>query len=131
MAVAIAEAEDVSENRDGGCTPGVGQAFFEPVVRIFESLHEEVAKDRVEMVDDLAERLDALVHGLCLDVCYVFAAVRGLEVIGEMPLVGRHEIIVKGDCVWHEFDNAGGCCQRQYLVRSDSEAALPGSLLCL
>lgn len=92
--VAIAQAEHVTEDGDGRCAARVGEPPLEPVVRVLEALHEEVAENGVEVVRHLAEGLDALVHRLSLHVGDEFAAHGGLEVFGKMPLVCGHEVVV-------------------------------------
>lgn len=90
MAMSISKAEDVAEDGDGGCGASVGEAFVKPVVWVFETFHEEVVEDRVEVVNDLAKGLDALVYGFALGVGDIFTAVGGFEVAREVALVGGH-----------------------------------------
>lgn len=90
MPMSISKAEDVAEDRDGGCRACVGESFVKPVVWVFEPFHEEVAEDRVEVVNDLAKGFDALVYRFALGVGDVFTAVGGFEVVREVALVGGH-----------------------------------------
>jgi hypothetical protein len=59
VTVAIAKAEDVPENGDGGCGACVCEAALEPFVGVLEALEEEVAEDGVEVVGDLLPYLRA------------------------------------------------------------------------
>lgn len=90
MPMSVSKAEDVAEDRDRGCRASIGESFIKPVVWVFESFHEEVAEDRVEVVNDLAKGFDALVYRFALGVGDVFTAVSGLEVAGEVALVSGH-----------------------------------------
>lgn len=73
MAMSVAETQHVAENRDGCGAAGIGETFFEPVIRAFESLHEEVAKHGVEMIGNVAKDFDALFYRFGLDVGNAFA----------------------------------------------------------
>lgn len=88
MPMPISKAEDVAEDGDGGCRASVGEPFVKPVVRVFETFHEEVAEDRVETINDMAKGFDALVYRFGFSVGDVFTAVARLEVVGEVALVG-------------------------------------------
>ena len=88
VAVAVADAEDVAEDRDGGRGARVGEPFGEPVVRVEEAFEEEVAEHGLEVVADVSEGLDAVREGSGLRVCDFFAASVGLPVLGEVFLVG-------------------------------------------
>lgn len=90
MPMPISKAEDVAEDRDGSCRASIGESFIKPVVWVFEAFHEEVAEDRVEVVNDLSKGFDALVYRFALGVGDVFTAVGGFEVVGEVALVGGH-----------------------------------------
>lgn len=108
MAVAVAQAEDVAEDGDGGRGACVREAFVEPVVWGFEAFHEEVAEHRVEVVADLAEGFDAVVDGFWLGFGDMFAADVGFKVFWEVALVGGHEVVVERNGVGDEFDDTGG-----------------------
>lgn len=90
MPMPISKAEDVAEDGDGGCGASIRDPFVEPVVRVFETFHEEVAEDRVEVVNHLAKCFDALVNRFALGVGDVFTAVGGFEVVGEVAHMGGH-----------------------------------------
>ena len=107
MSVAVAEPQDVAEDGDGGCGARVCRSALEPGFWVVEAFGEEVAENRVEVVDDVFEDSDAVVRGAGLGVGDVFAADVGFHVFGEMSVVGGHEVIVEGHGVGHEFDDAG------------------------
>lgn len=90
MPMPISEAEDVAEDRDGGCGASIREPFVKPVVWVFEPFHKEVAEDRVEVVNHLAKGSDALVYRFTLGVGDVFTAVGGFEVVREVTLMGGH-----------------------------------------
>lgn len=106
VAVAIAEAENMAEDGDGGSATRVGEATIEPVVGVLEALHEEVPEDRVKVVRNLAESLDSLFHGFGLCIGNMFSAQVGFQIFREMPLVGRHQVVMQGNSVRHEFNDA-------------------------
>ena len=90
MPMPISKAENVAENGNGGRGAGIREPFIKPVVWVFETFHEEVAEDRVEVVNHLAKGFDALVYRFALGIGDVFSAVGGFEVVGEVALMGGH-----------------------------------------
>lgn len=83
----------------------------------------------MEISGDLLEGFDAFFGALGLGIGDVFAAGIGFEVFGEVACVGRDEVLVQRDRIGHEFDDAGGCCEGEDFVCSDTEVALTGGAL--
>lgn len=90
MPMPISKAEDMAEDGDGGCGASIREPFIKPVVWVFETFHEKVAEDRMEVVNDLTIGFDALLYRFALGVGNVLTAVGGFEVVGEVALMGGH-----------------------------------------
>ena len=129
MAVSVPETENVAEDANGGGGAGIGKAFVEPVVWGLEALHEEVPQHGVEMVADGAEGFDAVVHTFGLRFGDMLAADIRLQILGKMPLVSGHEVVVQWNGIGYELDDARSRGQGEHFVSANAEVTLASGAL--
>lgn len=77
----------MAEDRASCHRSRIREPLLKPDLRVLETFHKEVAQDGMELVTDTAVHLDTLVNGLGLRIGDELAAVVGLEVFGEVPLM--------------------------------------------
>lgn len=126
MAMAVAEAKDMAQDRDSGCAARVCEPGGEPCVGPVELVHEEEVHGGLVVGEHALEFADACFAGLALYVVDDFAAFIPGPVVGEVGFVGGDEVVVQRDCVGNKLDDAAVCAEGYDLVGADLEATLTG-----
>lgn len=78
----------------------------------------------MKFIAHLAEDVDALLHGFVLHFGDELPCDAGFQIVGKMPRVCGHEVVVQRDGIGDEFDDAFSWCQREDFVCPDCEMAL-------